>query len=95
MTAKSATSVTVCPRHTPVTKSNTPAKHATFPQSKPKEPVVPTQPNHLLDYLCLKVGVKLTRKRLTPVPTLPSGPVHTRNVLKNIFLFFTEDGSKA
>jgi len=65
------------------------------------EPVAPTRTNlspiveisHLLDKLPLNACVDLTRRLLTSIPTLPSGPARTRAVLKNVILFVAEYGS--
>ena len=65
------------------------------------EPVASTRTNHspieeishLLDKLPLNACVDLTRRLLTSIPTLPSGPARTRVVLKIVILFVVEYGS--
>jgi len=64
------------------------------------EPVAPTRPNHspieisdLLDKLPLNACVDLTRRLLTSIPILPSGPARTWAVLKTVILFVAEYGS--
>ena len=100
-TAKSAPKVKVGPKQAPVTKSNTSAKPKEA--SQPKKPVVTTQPTQspleeisdLLDNLPLKACVDLTRRLLTSVPSLPSGPARSRAVLKIDVLFVAEYESMA
>ena len=97
-TAKSAPKVKVGPKQAPVTKSNTSAKPKEA--SQPKKPVVPTQSpleeiSDLLDNLPLKACVELTRRLLTSVPSIPSGPARSRAVLKIVVLFVAEYDSTA
>jgi len=102
-TAKSASKFTVSPKQAPVTKPKEPAESTKPSQRKPKELVVPHKLNQsptdkisdLLDNLPIRACVALTRRILTSVPTLPSGPVRWQSVLKTVVLFVTEYGSMA
>jgi hypothetical protein len=49
----------------------------------------------LLDTLPMNACVELTRRLLTAVPSLPSGPARSRAVLKTVILFVAEYGSTA
>jgi hypothetical protein len=49
----------------------------------------------LLDNLPLHACVELTRRLLTSIPTLPSGPARSRAVLKIVVLFVAEYGGTA
>jgi len=102
-TVKSAPKVMVGHKQAPVTKSKKPANPANPLQPKPKELVVPPQPNQslaeetsdLLDNFPLNASVELTRRILTSIPILPSGAAHSQAVLKIIGLFVAEYGSMA
>jgi hypothetical protein len=71
--------------------------------SRPKQLVAPTHPTQspiqeisdLLDNPPLKACVELTRRLLTSVTTLPTGPARPRAVLKNAILFIAKYGSMA
>jgi hypothetical protein len=49
----------------------------------------------LLDTLPMDACIELTRRLLTAVPPLPSGPARSRAVLKTLILFVAEYGSTA
>jgi hypothetical protein len=49
----------------------------------------------LLDTLPKDACIELTRRLLTAVPSLPSGPAPSRAVLKTVILFVAEYGSTA
>jgi hypothetical protein len=86
-----------------VTKSKKPANPANPLQPKPKELVVPLQPNQslteeisdLLDNLLLNISVQLTCRILTSVPILPFGAARFWAFLKTVVLFVAEYGSMA
>ena len=102
-TAKLAPKVTVGPEQAAVPKTMKSAKPRQPSQRSPKKLVTATQPNqlpideisYLLDNVPLKACGELTRRLLTSVPTLPSGPARSRAVLKVVVLFVSEYGSKA
>ena len=90
----------VGPNQAPVIKPKKSAESTKSSQRKPKELVVPPQPNKslteeisdLLDNLLINTCVVLTRRILTSVPTLSSGPARWQSVLKTVILFVTEYG---
>ena len=100
-TAKSVPKFTVGPKQAPVAKCSKSAKPKQ--PSQPKELVAPIQSNQspldvitdLLDNLPLHACVELTRRLLTSIPSLPSGPDHSRAVLKIVVHFVDEYGSTA
>jgi len=98
-TAKSVPMVTVGSKQAPVVKPKKPAKPKQAPH--PKEMVATIQPTQspfeeisdILDNLPLNVSVELTRRLLTSVPSLPSGPALSRAILQTVVLFVAEYGS--
>ena len=86
-----------------MTKSKKPANPANPLQPKPKELMVPFQPNEsfieeisdLLANLPLNTSVELTCRILTSVPILSFAAVHSWAVLKTVILFVAEYGSMA
>jgi hypothetical protein len=102
-TTKPAPKVKVGPKKALATNTNKHAKPAQPLHTTPKDLVAPTVPSispieeisDLLDNLPLTACVELTRRLLTSIPTLPSGPARTRAVLKIVILFVAEYGSTA
>jgi hypothetical protein len=101
-TVKSAPKSTQGPKKASANKTVKPAKTKRLCQ-QPKKLVAPYQPHlspieeisDLLDNLLLDACVELTRRLLTSIPTLPTGPARTRVVLKIVVLLAAEYGSTA
>lgn len=94
-TTKSAPNVTEAPKQAPLPKTMKTATHVKSSQPKPNDLVTTPHPNQSpieeisdpLDNLPLNACVDLTRRILTSVPTITSGPARLLVVLKTVVLF--------
>jgi hypothetical protein len=95
---KSMPKVKVGTKQAPAIKVPEQAKPKQPSQTTAKHPVAPTRTNHspigeisdLLDKRPLNACAELTRRLLTSIPILPTGPARTRAVLKFVILFVAE-----
>jgi hypothetical protein len=97
---KPALKVSTAPNKVPTKKANTTqcvAKPTTSQQLvlSPAANPSPLEEISDLDALPMDACVELTRRLLTAVPCLLSGPARSRAVLKIVLLFETEYGSTA
>jgi hypothetical protein len=98
---KPTAKVSAAPKKAPNTKASTkecvakpaPSKELVHPPTVNPSPV--EEISDLLDTLPIKACVVLTRRLLTDIPSLPSGPARSRAVLKTVILFVAEYGSTA
>ena len=97
---KPAPKVSAAPKKVLTIKASTKqcvTKHAPSKQLVPQPTVNPSlvEISDLLDTLPMNTCVELTRRLLTAVQFLPSGPARSRAVLKIVILFVAEYGSTA
>jgi hypothetical protein len=93
--------VSAAPKKDPTSKASTkkcvekhaPSKELVHPPTVNPSPV--KEISDLDDTLPMKACVVLTRRLLTAIPSLPSGPARSRAVLKTVILFVAEYGSTA
>ena len=98
---KPAPKVSAAPKKAPTKKASTTqcvAKPISSQQLVPSPAANPSpleEISDLLDILPIDVCVELTRRLLTAVPSLPSGPARSRAILKIVLLFVAEYGITA
>jgi hypothetical protein len=74
-----------------VAQPTTPKELVPLPTVNP----LPSKISHLPDTLPINACIELTRRLLTTVTSLPSGPTSSKAVLKVVLLFVAEYGSTA
>ena len=95
-TRKAAPTVTVGPKQAPGPSWTNPRSLNSLRNPRNWWPHSPIEESpDLFDNLQLNAFVEITRRLLTSIPSLPSGPARSRALLKMVTLFVAEYGSTA